>query len=64
MGSMQTDSSCALAIETKFLCVSKELELGSFLDGWKVVWCQPDKHRILWHIMVARRRVEFRGCCG
>ena len=32
----------SLAIETKFLCVSKELELGSFRDRWKVVWCQPD----------------------
>ena len=59
MWSMQTLPS----IETKFLCVNTEMQLGAFLDGGEVVWCQPDHKRILWHIMVLRRRIEFRGCC-
>ena len=30
---------------------------------YEVVWCQPDRQRVLWHAMLLRRRIEFRGCC-
>ena len=64
MWSMQTSPSRLPPIETKFLCVGSEQRLGSIIDGWTVVWCQSDHRRILWHIMVLRRGVHFRGCCG
>jgi len=41
-----------------------EQRLGSLLDGWKVVWCQPDHKRLLWHIMVFRPVTKLNGCCG
>ena len=50
-------------LETKFLCVTAELEIGSLIDGWQVVWCRPGRRRIVWHVMVVRPRIEFRGCC-
>ena len=49
--------------ETKFLCVPAALPLGSAVDGWKVVWRQPDRHRVLWHVMLFRPRILLRGCC-
>jgi hypothetical protein len=49
-------------LETKFLCESSALALGSYLDGWQVIWCQPDRNGVLWHIMLVRLRIEFRGC--
>ena len=52
------------SLETKFLCLAAAVEIGSLLDGWQVVWCQPGRQRILWHVMVMRSRMEFRGCCG
>jgi hypothetical protein len=51
-------------LETKFLCVPAAVAIGSHLDGWQVVWCQPDRNGVLWHIMLVRPRIEFRGCCG
>ena len=27
-------------LETKFLCVPASFAIGSYLDGWQVVWCQ------------------------
>jgi hypothetical protein len=50
-------------METKFIRVAKELPLGTWRDGWQVVWCQPDRQRVLWHVMLRRSRIEFRGCC-
>ena len=63
-GPTQTALPFSQPIETKFLCLSTEREIGSLLDGWCVVWCQPDRNGIMWHIMVARREIQFRGCCG
>jgi hypothetical protein len=51
-------------LETKFLCVAASVAIGSHLDGWQVVWCQRDRSGVLWHIMLVRPRIEFRGCCG
>ena len=50
-------------METRFLCMTTAQEIGSRIDGWEVVWCQPDRCRVLWHVMVNRPHVEFRGCC-
>ncbi len=50
--------------ETKFIRAAQALRLGSSHDGWIVVWCHPDRHRVLWHVMLLRPRIEFRGCCG
>ena len=52
------------ATETKFICVSEPVAVGSLIDGWKVGWCMPDQNRIIWHVMVLRSCVELRGCCG
>ena len=49
--------------ETKFLCVRAALSLGSWQDDWQVVWCQPGRGGLLWHVMPVRVRIEFRGCC-
>ncbi len=46
MGSMQTALPLSHSIETKFLCFSTERKIGSLLDGWRVVWCQPDRRGI------------------
>ena len=51
-------------LETKFLCLSFAPAVGSHLDGWRVSWCQPDGKRVLWHVMLIRPRIEFRGCCN
>ena len=51
------------SVETKFIRVAEALAIGSWRDGWLVVWCQPDRQRVLWHVMLIRPRVEFRGCC-
>ena len=48
--SMQTILPLSQPIETKFLCLGTEREVGSLLDGWRVVWCQPDRNGIVWHI--------------
>ncbi len=60
---MQDQTACDRKVETKFICVAKELPLGTWRDGWLVVWCQPDRQRVLWHAMLRRSRIEFRGCC-
>jgi hypothetical protein len=52
------------AIESKFICVSAAVEIWSLIDGWRVGWCMPDQNRVVWHVMVLRLCVEFRGCCG
>ena len=52
------------AIETKFICVSEAVEIGSLIDGWKVGWCMPDQNCLIWHVMVLRPAVRCRGCCG
>jgi hypothetical protein len=31
------------AIETKFICLSEAVEIGSSIDSWKVAWCMPDE---------------------
>ncbi len=64
MWSMQTRLPLSHPIETKFLCMSTEREIGSLLDGWRVVWCQPDRHGIFWHIMVVRREMQFAVVAG
>jgi len=51
-------------LETKFLCVPAAVAIGSHFDGWQVVWCQPDRNVVLWHIMLVRQCIEFCGCCG
>ncbi len=63
---MSVESGCLkhAGIETKFICVSAPVEIGSSIDGWKVAWCMPDLNRVIWHVMVLRPCVEFRGCCG
>ncbi len=50
-------------VETKFIRTAQALPLGSSLEGWLVVWCQPDRQRVLWHAMLLRPKIEFRGCC-
>ena len=57
----QTPGCCQ--VETKFIRAAQALPLGSWRDGWLVVWCQPDRQRVLWHVMLLRTRIEFRGCC-
>ena len=52
------------AIETKFICLSAPVEIGFLIDGWKVAWCMPDQNSVIWHVMVLRPSVQFRGCCG
>ena len=64
MWSMPTLQPRAKSIESKLLCMGTEQRLGSLLDGWKVVWCQPDHKRLLWHIMVFRPVTKLNGCCG
>ncbi len=64
MWSLQTALPLSQPIETKFFCLSTERKIGSLLDGWRVVWCQPDRLGIVWHIMVVRSEIRFRGCCG
>ena len=44
--------------ETKFLCITAEVEIGSLIDGWEVVWCQPRRRRVVWHVMVTRRKLN------
>ncbi len=58
---MQDQPACDRKVETKFICVAEELPLGTWRDGWLVVWCQPDRQRVLWHAMLRRSRIEFRG---
>jgi hypothetical protein len=51
------------SFQTKFLGVAVAHPIGTWIDGWQVVWCQPGRNCILWHVMVIRRTIEFRGCC-
>lgn len=51
-------------LEAKFLCVPAAVAIESHFDGWQLVWCQPDRNGVLWHIMLVRPRIEFRGCGG
>ena len=56
-------------IQTKFLCLNTEMQLGSFIDGWEVVWCQPDHNPVIWHISGAptqdqtHRVLRLKGRC-
>ena len=49
------------AIETEFICVSAPVEIGSLIDGWKVVWCMPDQNRIIWHVIPVTRNQRRGG---
>jgi hypothetical protein len=64
MVSVDSEHARLPAIQTKFICVSEPVKVGSLIDGWKVGWCMPDQNRVVWHMMVLRLCVEFRGCCG
>ena len=46
-------------METKFIRAAQALPLGSWRDGWLVVWCQPDRQRVLWHVMLLRPGSSF-----
>ena len=61
---VQRDPPDRSPVETKFIRTAQALPLGSSLDGWLVVWCQPDRQRVLWHAMLLRPKIEFRGCCN
>ena len=60
---VQSQPTSRRQVETKFIRAAQALPLGSWRDGWLVVWCQPDRQRVLWHVMLLRTRIEFRGCC-
>ncbi len=44
-----------MGLETKFLRLSKQVELGDEIDGWQVCWIGGwSKHRIVFVVMVLR----------
>ena len=43
----------------EFIRVAESLALGSRRDGWLVVWCQPDRQWVLWHVMLLRHGSSF-----
>jgi hypothetical protein len=39
-------------IETKFLCLFAEVEIGDWIEGWEVCWIGGwDKCRVVFHAM-------------
>lgn len=50
-------------VRTKFVSLAHPVPIGSLLDGWRVTWCQPDRYRVAWHVMLVRCHLRFRGCC-
>ena len=46
-----------MQLETRFLRLSKPLELGEQIDGWRVCWLGGwDKNRIFYMVMVVREK--------
>jgi hypothetical protein len=44
-----------MGLETKFLRLSKQVELGDVIEGWQVCWLGGwSKHRIVFVVMVIR----------
>jgi hypothetical protein len=42
-------------VETKFLRLIRAVELGEYIDGWRVCWLGGwDKHRVLFVVMAER----------
>ncbi len=46
--------------ETKFVLVGETLPPGSGIDGWSVngwsvTWCEPDRNRVVWRVMLVPR---------
>jgi len=46
-----------MELETKFLRLSRSVEVGEQIDGWQVCWLGGwDKARIFFFVMVFRQR--------
>ncbi len=47
MVSMDGEHARLPVIQTKFICVSAPVEIGSLIYGWKVAWCMTDQNRVI-----------------
>ena len=45
----------SMQVETKFLVIVREAQIGDSIEGWRVCWVGGwDKWRVVFHVMVER----------